>query len=87
MHALTVTLGPHSYPLRPGTNARRLESRIVAAMRRGAGIVRLRLATGDEVDAVVTPGLPVLVQRAREIAPTAPAEPRVDWPEIDCGQF
>lgn len=84
MHALTVVLGPHRYALRAGVSARRLENRIVTAMRRGAGIVRLPLASGEDVDAVVTPAVPVLVERAtceggasRELL-----EPPVDWPDF-----
>lgn len=88
MHALAVTLGSHRYLLRPGTNVPRLERRIVAAMRRGAGVVRLPLATGGEVDAVVTPGVPVFVERLPTSRPDAESadEPAVDWPTYEFGQ-
>lgn len=85
MHALTVVLGPHRYALRTGISARRLENRIVTAMRRGAGIVRLPLASGDDVDAVVTPAVPVLVERTHPVVSAVPVtapEPPVDWPEF-----
>ena len=85
MHALTVVLGPHRYALRAGVSARRLENRIVAAVRRGAGIVRLPLASGDEIDAVVTPAVPILVERGRACADAEASsllEPPVEWPDF-----
>jgi hypothetical protein len=87
MDALTLTLGDRRFLLRPGTSARRLERRIVAAMREGAGVVRLRLAGGTDVDVVVSRALPVTVERApQEERATAPdgswhTEQPVDWCE------
>ena len=62
MAAVTVTLANRSYALRRGTSVRRLEKRFVAAVRRGAGFVRLRLASGPEVHALVSPSTPVTIE-------------------------
>lgn len=88
MLALTLTLGPNRYALRVGTSARQLEKRIVSAMRRGAGVIRLPLASGEKVDAVVTPGLPVLVERTH-VSKRAEetGEPAVDWPRLDLEEW
>lgn len=84
MTALTIMLGPHRYALHADTSPRQLESRIVAAMRRGAGVVSLPLATGGTVDVVVTPHLPVLLERAQpSLEVQTGAEPAIDWPSFD----
>lgn len=69
MNAVIVTLANRSYFLRHGTSVRRLEKHLIAAVRRGAGIVRLPLANGPEVHALVSPATPVTI----EVAPERPA--------------
>ncbi|MFC4242683.1 hypothetical protein ACFOYW_04795 [Gryllotalpicola reticulitermitis] len=87
MLALTLTLGPNHYALRSGTSARRLEKRIMTALRRGAGVLRLPLANGDHVDAVVSPGLPVFIERRHVTrGATIVEEPPVDWPSFGLDQ-
>jgi hypothetical protein len=63
MHTLTVTLGPKAFTLKHGTSIRKLERRIVSALRRGAGVIRLPLAGGGSIDAVVSRGLVLTIDR------------------------
>jgi len=63
MHTLTVTLGPKAFTLKPSTSIRKLEKRILSALRRGAGVIRLRLAGGESIDAIVSRGLLITVDR------------------------
>lgn len=62
MNSVTVTLANRSYALRAGISVRRLEKSLIAAVRRGAGIVRLPLAAGPEVHALVSPATPVTIE-------------------------
>jgi hypothetical protein len=80
MDTLTLTLGDRRFLLRPGTSARRLERRLVAAMRCGAGVVRLPLASGEHVDAVVSSALPVTVER---ISASADAAQDEEWRYVE----
>ncbi|GAA4191342.1 hypothetical protein GCM10022288_21970 [Gryllotalpicola kribbensis] len=73
MHTLTVTLGLTAFTLKPGTSVRKLEKRIVSALRRGAGVIRLPLAGGGNVDAIVSRGLMVTVNRQETPQPEAGA--------------
>jgi len=69
MDTLTLTLGDMRFVLAPGTPRRRVEKRLAAAMRRGAGVVRLPLAGGGEVDALVTAAVPVALERRPVVEP------------------
>jgi hypothetical protein len=66
METLTLTLGDRRFVLAPGTQERRLEKRLLAAMRHGAGLLRLSLASGAEVVALVSPAIPVTLERRRD---------------------
>jgi hypothetical protein len=66
METLTLTLGDRRFVLAPGTQERQLEKRLLTAVRRGAGLLRLSLASGAEVVALVSPAVPVTLERNRE---------------------
>jgi len=92
MNSVTVTLADHSYALRSGTSIRRLERSLVAAARRGAGIIRLPLAAGREIHALVSPATPVTIEfadasrAAGSAAPTGvPAPASASGPAVPCG--
>ncbi|MFC4242714.1 hypothetical protein ACFOYW_04950 [Gryllotalpicola reticulitermitis] len=82
MNSVTVTLADRSYTLRRGTSVRWLKRRLVAAARRGAGFVRLPLASGPEVHALVNRSMPVTIEFRNTARVAAPSE-WVPEPDLD----
>jgi hypothetical protein len=82
METVTLRLGDLSFRLRSGVNVPALERRLVTAVKKGAGVVRLPMSGGGEVDAVVSSGLAVVVERCDVAADgglDSRFEPAVDW--------
>jgi hypothetical protein len=83
MEIVMLRLGDMDFRLRAGVKLRKLEKRIVAAVRRGGGVVKLPVEGGAAIEAVISAATPITVER-RE------AEPAVDprdarEPQFDCG--
>ncbi|WP_344791684.1 hypothetical protein [Gryllotalpicola daejeonensis] len=75
-----------SFHLRAGVSVRTLEKKLVAAARKGAGVVRVPLSDDGEVDAVVTPTVPIALERhhfERVSTRRDGREPAVGWSEFE----
>ena len=55
-----MTVGAQTFVLASAQDAVRLKRECVLAARRGGAMVAVRSATGDEVEVLISPGLPVL---------------------------
>lgn len=83
MNSVTVTLANRTYALRAGTSVRRLEKRLIAAVRHGAGFVRLPVAAGREVHALVSPATPITIELSSAPSRASSASPAAATPCCD----
>ncbi|GGE99330.1 hypothetical protein [Mycetocola zhadangensis] len=62
----TLAIGDRRFRLAQNVDVSRLEDQLLDAMRAGGGVVPIPAAGLSSVRAIVTPGLPVLVETAEE---------------------
>jgi hypothetical protein len=84
MEIVMLRLGTLDFRLRGGVKLRRLERQLVAAVRRGGGVVKLPVIGDADVDAVVGPATPIAIER-RQASDVDAAEARE--PRVECDDF
>jgi len=85
MEIVMLRLGSFDFRLRAGVKLRRLEKQLVAAVRRGGGVVSVPVADGSNVDAVVGPATSIAIERRQAPEFSDAAEARE--PRIECDDF
>ena len=62
MELTTLTIGTHRFLLRVDVDVDAFQSELLAMVRDGGGVIEIPTAGTDRVDALVTPGVPLLFE-------------------------
>lgn len=82
MQAHSLTVGARLFRLRTPCDVTALSAALTAAVRQGGGMVRLPVAGDAEVEVLVSPGVPVVLE-SYQVDPLAILDPAVPWLAVD----
>ncbi|WP_165068120.1 hypothetical protein [Marisediminicola senii] len=88
MELTTLTIGTHRFLLRVDVDIDAFQAELLATVRDGGGVIEIPTAGTDRVDALVTPGVPLLFEHRHISEDGADSDwngstPFVPWDEFD----